>query len=243
MKHSKEWKDKKCRLSGEISSEGEEQVPLKITFKRPVSSDDGSGNKSIKLRVKTQTKSDHSFNIQIKQPKTDNPVKFVVKPTGELKKKKNKSLDDIAERLAKKSKLAIKSSLKEKNTETEENLSLEKVFDISSETCNSPGINGTQILEEVVNKSESVSAVTSSPTLEVASNQVGSVVPISTAVAPLSQVESSALAFSGKIILTKIEFHLTISFSSLSLSLIFYSMFNINNFTDNIKSLLMLKQI
>ena len=212
VKHSKEWKDKKCRLSGEISSEGEEQVPLKITFKRPVSSDDGSGNKSIKLRVKTQTKSDHSFNIQIKQPKTDNPVKFVVKPTGELRKKKNKSLDDIAERLAKKSKLAIKSSIKEKNTEAEENLSLEKVFDISSETSNSPGINGTQILEEVVNKSESVSAVTSSPTLEVASNQVGSVVPISAAVAPLSQVESSALAFSGKIILTKIEFHLTISF-------------------------------
>ena len=96
--NSKDWNEKKCRVSEEISSEGEEQVPLKITFKRPVSSEDGT-KKSIKLRVKTQTTSDNSFNIEIKQPNTDNPVKFRVKPAGELRKKKSKSLDDIMEKI------------------------------------------------------------------------------------------------------------------------------------------------
>ena len=249
VKHSKDWKEKKCRISGEISSEGEEQVPLKITFKRPGSNDDGSG-KSIKLRVKTQTTSDHSFNIQIKQPNPDNPVRFRVKPAGELRRKKSKSLDDIAERLAKKSRMPQKSFSKEddsktndkekissigllikndggeikadivanKDTKNENQLDNEKKENncSSKETSPSCEINGTQILEEVVNKSESVPAVTSSPTAEVASNQVGRVVQNSTArVAPLYQVESSALAFSGKIILTKIEFHLPTQLSSL----------------------------
>ena len=93
---------KKCKISGNLSSEGEEQVPLKITFKRPAKKEDGSRSEAIKLRVKTQTTSDHGFNIQIQQPKTDNPVKFKLKTSGDVRRsrKVGKSLEDIAGKLA-----------------------------------------------------------------------------------------------------------------------------------------------
>jgi hypothetical protein len=73
-------------------SETEEQVPLKITFKRP--SDPKFGvkrGKSIKLRVKTQTTKDNGFKIQINQPKTKNPLKFKLKASGKLFKKRRAS--------------------------------------------------------------------------------------------------------------------------------------------------------
>ena len=72
----------------------EQQVPLKITFKRPKQTEEeissNQPRKSIKLRVKTQTTKDHGLKIQIRQPKTDNPLKFKVKTT---KSKKIKKID------------------------------------------------------------------------------------------------------------------------------------------------------
>ena len=92
---------KKCKFSGNISSEEEQQVPLKITFKRPPNKEDGSRKEAIQLRVKTQTTSDHGFNIQIHQPNTDNPVKFRLRASGgDVKRSRKKSLEDIADKLA-----------------------------------------------------------------------------------------------------------------------------------------------
>jgi hypothetical protein len=82
---------KKCDLLDDFS-ETEEQVPLKITFKRP--SDPKFGvkrGKSIKLRVKTRTTKDNGFKIQINQPKTKNPLKFKLKASGKLFKKSRAS--------------------------------------------------------------------------------------------------------------------------------------------------------
>ena len=75
----KKKKIKRCEI---LDGSGDEhQVPLKITFKRQCKDGDASGKlrKSIKLRVKTQTTRDNGLKIQIKQPKTDNPLKFKVK--------------------------------------------------------------------------------------------------------------------------------------------------------------------
>merc|ERR1712241_829856 len=75
----KKKKIKRCEF---IDGSGDEtQVPLKITFKRqsPEGTSCGKVRKSIKLRVKTQTTRDNGLKIQIKQPKTDNPLKFKVK--------------------------------------------------------------------------------------------------------------------------------------------------------------------
>merc|ERR1711881_376493 len=69
---SKGPKKKKTKKSA-----GEQQVPLKITFKSPPPNNKGKrGRKPIKLRVKTQTTSDNGFKIQIQQPKTKHPLKF-----------------------------------------------------------------------------------------------------------------------------------------------------------------------
>ena len=80
------------RLETSSNSGDEQQVPLKITFKRPKQTEEEiSSNvprKSIKLRVKTQTTRDHGLKIQIRQPKTDNPLKFKVKTTKAKKAKK-----------------------------------------------------------------------------------------------------------------------------------------------------------
>merc|ERR1712223_71052 len=83
------------RLEASSNSGDEQQVPLKITFKRPKQTEEEiSSNvprKSIKLRVKTQTTRDHGLKIQIRQPKTDNPLKFKVKTTKSKKAKKMES--------------------------------------------------------------------------------------------------------------------------------------------------------
>merc|ERR1719500_2125424 len=80
------------RLETSSNSGDEQQVPLKITFKRPKQTEEEiSSNvprKSIKLRVKTQTTRDHGLKIQIRQPKTDNPLKFKVKTTKAKKARK-----------------------------------------------------------------------------------------------------------------------------------------------------------
>ena len=85
---SKKRKIKRCEF---IDGSGDEhQVPLKITFQRqsPEGQAVGKGRKSIKLRVKTQTTRDNGLKIQIKQPKTDNPLKFKVKAGSKDNKKK-----------------------------------------------------------------------------------------------------------------------------------------------------------
>ena len=79
---------KRCDLSDDLS-ETEEQVPLKITFKRPSVREFGARRgKAIKLRVKTQTTKDNGFKIQINQPKTKNPLKFKLKTSSKLFKKR-----------------------------------------------------------------------------------------------------------------------------------------------------------
>ena len=103
LEKTEKIKFKKCKISESLSSDEDQQVPLKITFNRSSKKEDGSINKSIKLRVKTKTTSDHGFNIQIEQPKTDNPVKFKLKTSAELikrSKRGGKSLEDIAGKLA-----------------------------------------------------------------------------------------------------------------------------------------------
>jgi hypothetical protein len=83
-------KVKACDLSDDLS-ETEEQVPLKITFKRPSAKEFGTKRgKAIKLRVKTQTTKDNGFKIQINQPKTKNPLKFKLKTSSKLFKKSSK---------------------------------------------------------------------------------------------------------------------------------------------------------
>ena len=85
---SKKKKIKRCEF---IDGSGDEhQVPLKITFQRqsPEGKSTGKGRKSIKLRVKTQTTRDNGLKIQIKQPKTDNPLKFKVKAGSKDNKKR-----------------------------------------------------------------------------------------------------------------------------------------------------------
>ena len=78
---------KRCELSDDLS-ETEEQVPLKITFKRPSDQEFGAKRrKAIKLRVKTQTTKDNGFKIQINQPKTKNPLKFKLKASSKLFRK------------------------------------------------------------------------------------------------------------------------------------------------------------
>ena len=58
------------RLEASSNSGDEQQVPLKITFKRPKQTEEEiSSNvprKSIKLRVKAQTMRDHEWKIQIR---------------------------------------------------------------------------------------------------------------------------------------------------------------------------------
>merc|ERR1719367_2196793 len=84
----KRKKIKRCEF---LDGSGDEhQVPLKITFKRqsPEGNEGGKGRKSIKLRVKTQTTRDNGLKIQIKQPKTDNPLKFKVKAGSKEAKRK-----------------------------------------------------------------------------------------------------------------------------------------------------------
>ena len=85
---SKKRKIKRCEF---LDGSGDEhQVPLKITFQRqsPEGESAGKGRKSIKLRVKTQTTRDNGLKIQIKQPKTDNPLKFRVKAGSKDNKKR-----------------------------------------------------------------------------------------------------------------------------------------------------------
>ena len=84
-------KKKKIKRCAFYEGSGDEhQVPLKITFKRqsPEGNDGGKGRKSIKLRVKTQTTRDNGLKIQIRQPKTDNPLKFKVKAGSKEAKRK-----------------------------------------------------------------------------------------------------------------------------------------------------------
>ena len=93
---SKGPKKKKTKKSA-----GEQQVPLKITFKSPPPNNKGKrGRKPIKLRVKTQTTSDNGFKIQIQQPKTKHPLKFKVQDTrksqsGKRKKKEEKETQTL----------------------------------------------------------------------------------------------------------------------------------------------------
>ena len=91
----KRKKIKRCEF---LDGSGDEhQVPLKITFKRqsPEGSSNGKLRKSIKLRVKTQTTRDNGLKIQIKQPKTDNPLKFKVKAGSKENKRKRFKLRNI----------------------------------------------------------------------------------------------------------------------------------------------------
>lgn len=83
---------KKRELLSDDLSETEEQVPLKITFKRPSDRKFGAKRgKAIKLRVKTQTTKDNGFKIQINQPKTKNPLKFKLKTSSRLFQKSRSS--------------------------------------------------------------------------------------------------------------------------------------------------------
>ena len=91
----KKKKIKRCEF---IDGSGDEtQVPLKITFKRqsPEGTSCGKVRKSIKLRVKTQTTRDNGLKIQIKQPKTDNPLKFKVKAGSKENKKKKLRIKNL----------------------------------------------------------------------------------------------------------------------------------------------------
>merc|ERR1712079_173192 len=91
----KKKKIKRCEF---IDGSGDEtQVPLKITFKRqsPEGTSSGKVRKSIKLRVKTQTTRDNGLKIQIKQPKTDNPLKFKVKAGSKENKKKKLRIKNL----------------------------------------------------------------------------------------------------------------------------------------------------
>lgn len=89
---------KKCDLLDDLS-ETEEQVPLKITFKRPSDREFGTKRgKSIKLRVKTQTTKDNGFKIQINQPKTKNPLRFKLKTSSKLFKKSKTSVGKSKEK-------------------------------------------------------------------------------------------------------------------------------------------------
>ena len=93
----KRRKIKRCEF---LDGSGDEtQVPLKITFKRqsPEGGEPGSKRKSIKLRVKTQTTRDNGLKIQIKQPKTDNPLKFKVKAGINDSKRKRFKIQKVAE--------------------------------------------------------------------------------------------------------------------------------------------------
>ena len=84
------------RFETSSNSGDEQQVPLKITFKRPKQTEEekrsNQPRKSIKLKVKTQTTKDHGLKIQIRQPKTDNPLKFKVKTTKSKKIKRNDTI-------------------------------------------------------------------------------------------------------------------------------------------------------
>ena len=92
-------KRKKIKRCAFYDGSGDEhQVPLKITFKRqsPEGNDGGKGRKSIKLRVKTQTTRDNGLKIQIKQPKTDNPLKFKVKAGSKEAKRKRLKIKPLS---------------------------------------------------------------------------------------------------------------------------------------------------
>ena len=92
----KKKKVKRCEF---LDGSGDEtQVPLKITFKRQSpEGEPGCKRKSIKLRVKTQTTRDNGLKIQIKQPKTDNPLKFKVKAGLNEGKRKRFKIQKVAE--------------------------------------------------------------------------------------------------------------------------------------------------
>ena len=92
-------KRKKIKRCAFYDGSGDEhQVPLKITFKRqsPEGNEGGKGRKSIKLRVKTQTTRDNGLKIQIKQPKTDNPLKFKVKAGSKEAKRKRLKIKPLS---------------------------------------------------------------------------------------------------------------------------------------------------
>jgi hypothetical protein len=92
-------KKKKIKRCAFYEGSGDEhQVPLKITFKRqsPEGNDGGKGRKSIKRRVKTQTTRDNGLKIQIKQPKTDNPLKFKVKAGSKEAKRKRLKIKPLS---------------------------------------------------------------------------------------------------------------------------------------------------